>query len=62
MYNFLLFSILLVVTICFNLRYRFFICQKLNLIDFTNQRKDHKFSTPIIGGLIAAILISEFFL
>lgn len=61
MYNFLLFSILLVVTIYFSLKHRFFICQKLNLIDFPNQRKDHKFPTPIIGGLIAAILISEFF-
>jgi len=61
MYNFLFISILLVVTIYFNLKYRFSICQKLNLIDFPNQRKDHKFPTPIIGGLIAAILISEFF-
>jgi UDP-GlcNAc:undecaprenyl-phosphate GlcNAc-1-phosphate transferase len=61
MYNFLFISVLIVVTIYFSLKYRFSISQKLNLIDFPNERKDHKFPTPIIGGLLAAILISEFF-
>ena len=61
MYNFLSISILFALTIYFNLKYRFSICRNLNLIDFPNQRKDHKFPTPIIGGLLSAILISEFF-
>jgi UDP-GlcNAc:undecaprenyl-phosphate GlcNAc-1-phosphate transferase len=61
MYHFFFITILITITIYFNLKFRIAICQKLHLIDFPDQRKDHQFPTPLTGGLLAAILITEFF-
>ena len=62
MYHLLLKFILFFITIYLSLKYRSDISQSMKLIDYPNKRKDHKLPTPLIGGLISAILITEYFL
>lgn len=62
MYHFLLKFIIFFITIYLSLKYRSAISQSIKLIDYPDKRKDHKLPTPLIGGLISIILITEYFL
>lgn len=62
MYHFLLKFIIFSITIFLSLKYRSAISQRIKLIDYPDKRKDHRLPTPLIGGLISIILITEYFL
>ena len=51
-----------VASILIILKNKNFITKQLGLLDIPNYRKLHKKPTPIIGGLIAFILLLEFYL
>ena len=62
MYFFIIFYIIFIISLYFILNNKNFITEKFNLIDIPNQRKLHKKPIPILGGLIAAIFFTEYFL
>ena len=62
MYHFLLKFIIFFITIYLSLKYRSGISKSMKLIDYPDKRKDHKLPTPLIGGVIGVILITEYFL
>ena len=62
MYHLLLKFIIFFITIYLSSKYRSGISQSMKLIDYPNKIKDHKLPTPLIGGLICVILITEYFL
>ena len=62
MYSIIIFYIIFTISVYFILKNKNFITEKFNLIDIPNQRKLHKRPIPILGGLIAAVFFTEYFL
>lgn len=62
MYSIIIFYIIFTISVYFILENKNFITEKFNLIDIPNQRKLHKRPIPILGGLIAAVFFTEYFL
>ena len=60
MYHLLLKFIIFFITIFLSSKYRSAISQSIKLIDYPDKRKDHRLPTPLIGGLISVILITEY--
>ena len=62
MYNLLIIVFIFVFSTILILKYKNFLSNKFNLIDYPNDRKMHKNPTSLIGGFIGFVLLSELFI
>jgi UDP-GlcNAc:undecaprenyl-phosphate GlcNAc-1-phosphate transferase len=62
MYIFFLEVVIFIFTIFLVLKFKIFFTKKFKLIDIPNDRKLHKYPTPILGGIISFFFLIEFFI
>ena len=62
MYIFFLEVVIFIISIFLIIKFKIFFTKRFKLIDVPNDRKLHKYPTPILGGIVSFFLLIEFFI